>query len=41
MVLTLSTAGGTEPVPVGLQKQLFVDDYIIAEKHNITRQLDG
>ena len=28
-----------EPMPVGLQKQLFVDDYIIAEKENVTREL--
>jgi len=33
----ISTAGGAEPVPVGLQKQLLVDDYVIAEKHNATR----
>ena len=39
-VLGLSTAGGTEPVPVGLQKQLMVDDYVIAEKQNVTRELD-
>ena len=39
MVLGLSTSGGTEPVPIGLQKQLLVDDYIIAEKHNIIREL--
>ena len=28
-----------EPVPVGLQKQLLVDDYVIAEKQNVTREL--
>ena len=28
-----------KPVPVGLQKQLLVDDYVIAEKHNVTREL--
>jgi hypothetical protein len=28
-----------ELAPVGVQKQLLVDDYVIAEKHNITRQL--
>ena len=39
MVPGLSTAKGTEPVPVGLQKQLLVDDYIIAEKQNITREM--
>jgi hypothetical protein len=26
-------------VPVGLQKQLLVDDYVIAEKQNVTREL--
>ena len=26
-------------IDVGLQKQLLVDDYVIAEKHNITREL--
>jgi len=26
-------------VPVGLQKQLLVDDYVIAEKHSVTREL--
>jgi len=25
--------------PIGLRKQLLVDDYVIAEKHNITREL--
>jgi hypothetical protein len=35
----LSTAKSTELVPVGLQKQLLVDDYVIAEKHNVTREL--
>jgi len=39
MVPGLSTAGGAELVPVGLQKQLLVDDYVIAEKRNITREL--
>lgn len=39
MVLGLSTAGSTEPVPVGLQKQLLVDDYVIAEMQNVTREL--
>jgi hypothetical protein len=28
-----------EPVTIGLQKQLLVDDYVIAEKDNITRKL--
>jgi hypothetical protein len=27
------------PLSVGLQKQLLVDDYVIAAKHNVTRQL--
>ncbi|MHC4500292.1 MAG: hypothetical protein ACYS21_14400, partial [Planctomycetota bacterium] len=39
MVLRFSTAGGTESVQVGLQKQLLVDDYVIAEKQNVTREL--
>jgi hypothetical protein len=39
MVLGLSTAGGMELVSVGLQKQLLVDDHVIAEKYNITREL--
>ena len=26
-------------IPVGLQKQLFVDDYVVAEKHNVVRAL--
>ncbi len=39
MLPVLSTAGSADPVPVGLQKQLLVDDYVIAEKQNVTRQL--
>ena len=39
MALSLSTAKSTELVPIGLQKQLLVDDYIIAEKCNVTREL--
>ncbi|MHC4424766.1 MAG: hypothetical protein ACYSYV_01570 [Planctomycetota bacterium] len=39
LVLGFSTAGGTELVPVGLQKQLLVDDYVIAERQNVTREL--
>jgi len=39
MVLGLSTAVAEELVPVGLQKQLFVDDYVVAEKQNVTREL--
>jgi sialidase-1 len=32
--------GAVEPlIPVGLQKQLLVDDYVIAEKQNVTRAL--
>ncbi len=34
-----SIAVAEEPVPVGLQKQLFVDDYIIAAKENVIREL--
>jgi hypothetical protein len=32
-------AARTKRVPVGLRKQLMVDDYIIAEKHGVTREL--
>ncbi len=35
----ISMAVGGEFAPVGLQKQLLVDDYVIAEKRNITRGL--
>ena len=39
-LLLMSTSLMAEDlVPVGLQKQLLVDDYVIAEKHNITRVL--
>ena len=44
LILGMMTLGSTAAVagelaPVGLQKQLLVDDYVIAEKHNITREL--
>ena len=39
MILSVTRAVDAELVPVGLQKQLLVDDYVIAEKHNITREL--
>lgn len=32
-------ACSSKTVPVGLQKQLLVDDYLIAQKNNITREL--
>jgi hypothetical protein len=38
-VFCVSMISAQELVPVGLQKQLLVDDYIIAEKKNITREL--
>ena len=28
-----------EPFEIGFKKQLFVDDYIVAEKRNVTREL--
>ncbi|MEE9603413.1 MAG: alpha/beta fold hydrolase [Thermoguttaceae bacterium] len=31
-------SGAEKLVPVGLQKQLFVDDYIVAEKNHVTRE---
>ena len=34
-----SVAVAEEPVPIGLQKQLLVDDYVIAEARNVTREL--
>ena len=37
--LRTSISGAEPPVRVGLQKQLLVDDYVIAKKHNITREL--
>ena len=39
MMLWASMAVAGELVPVGLQKQLFVDDYVIAEKQNVTHEL--
>lgn len=39
IVLWAGAACAGEWVPVGLQKQLLVDDYVIAEKHHITRSL--
>ena len=39
LVLCVSTcAVRSSAVEVGLQKQLLVDDYVIAEKHNVTRE---
>ena len=37
--LWTSVSGAESPVAVGLQKQLLVDDYVIAEKHNVTREV--
>jgi len=39
MIFCGSMACAGELVPVGLQKQLLVDDYVIAQKQNITREL--
>ena len=39
IVMGVSIAGSETLTPVGLQKQLLVDDYVIAEKQNITRVL--
>lgn len=39
VIFCVSAAFADELAPVGLQKQLLVDDYVIAEKHNITRAL--
>lgn len=39
MIFCVSIACAGELAPVGLQKQLLVDDYVIAEKRNITREL--
>ena len=39
IALGTSIAAAEKPVPVGLQKQLFVDDYVVAEKQNVTREL--
>jgi hypothetical protein len=33
------TAFAAEPLKVGTRKQLFIDDYVIAEKHNLVRTL--
>ena len=38
-VFCVSMATAQELVSVGLQKQLLVDDYVIAQKQNITREL--
>lgn len=38
-VICGSTASAQALVSIGLQKQLLVDDYVIAEKHNIARDL--
>jgi hypothetical protein len=38
-VFCVSITTAQESVPVGLQKQLLVDDYVISEKQNITREL--
>jgi hypothetical protein len=35
----MCTEESKQRVPVGLRKQLFVDDYVVAEKHNVTREL--
>jgi len=37
--LWVTVASSGELSPVGLQKQLLVDDYVIAQKHNITCEL--
>ena len=39
IMCVVSVAFAGELVPVGLQKQLLVDDYVIAQKENITREL--
>ena len=39
IALGASIAVAEKPVPVGLQKQLFVDDYVVAEKRNVTSEL--
>ncbi len=39
MTLAGYGAATEKPVPVGLQKQLLVDDFVIAEKQNVTREL--
>jgi hypothetical protein len=37
--LGISKDSAEELVPIGLQEQLLVDDYVISHKHNITREL--
>jgi hypothetical protein len=39
MIFCVSVTFAAELVPVGFQKQLLVDDYVIAQKQNITREL--
>jgi len=39
MAFAVSMVVAEELVPVGLQKQLLVDDYVIAEKQNVTREV--
>lgn len=39
VVLGFTTARGGELIPVGLQKQLLADDYVIAEKQNVTHEV--
>lgn len=38
IALGTSAAVAADPVPVGLQKQLFVDDYVVAAKRNVTHK---
>ena len=38
-VVAAENARGEQPFSVGLRKQLFVDDYIVAQKSNVTRRL--
>jgi len=38
-LFTAAAAGAGETAPIGLQKQLLVDDFVIAEKQHITRSL--
>lgn len=39
MIVSATRVVGAELVPVGLQKQLLVDDYVIASRSNVTREL--
>ena len=39
IILCTSAAFGDELLPIGLQQQLLVDDYVISEKRNVTRSL--